>query len=587
MKANVPLISLCMIVKDEESWIGRCLSSVRQGVDEIIVVDTGSRDRTMDVAHGLGAKILQYPWKDSFAEARNYSLRHATGEWVLWMDADEEIAEAEAVMLRQVDGLRDSKLVSLETVHFSSPFRPRPDEAYRLEQCRLFRNGEGIQFTGDIHEQLSLPGQHAGEASSPPIRLPVRLFHYGYLESVTSLKSKHERNLKLLQQSVSGHPNPDPWSLYHIASEYQRTGEYASAFQQVNLAIAASLRQNRLPPSLFYKLKYSCLVTMGSFREGWPGIDKAISLYPDYVDLHLYKGCILMNIGQVEAAISAFEHCLDLGENALHNMVLSGAGTFYPCYYMGNCYEMCGMPVDAEIWYRRALHYSPGFIMAAEKLAQLKGKVIAEAALPSGFPVVFGPSLRQNPPPQTPAPQNTWTLAVLLRKEDGPRSALHIWAEKWKPLADDWIIIAAGVGGDAATFADELEGHVLHLSDDEDPFQLWKRMKEDLTTPYVLWLNPYEDISSDDLETLAIMKNSNDMHETMFTLNLCWQAGEIDRKLWRVRRNRLAHREAILGCNPVSGEFVAIPGILNQSISITLLDNKNFGQYQDNNHSVL
>lgn len=67
-RATVPLISLCMIVKDEEPWIARCLSSVRAGVDEIIIVDTGSRDRTMDIARGFGATILQFPWKESFGK---------------------------------------------------------------------------------------------------------------------------------------------------------------------------------------------------------------------------------------------------------------------------------------------------------------------------------------------------------------------------------------------------------------------------------------------------------------------------------------------------------------------------------------
>lgn len=372
-----------MIVKDEEPWIARSLLSVQEAVDEIIVVDTGSGDRTMDIAHSLGAKVLQFPWPESFAEARNYSLRHATGKWVMWMDADEEIALAEAPKLRQVSSIGNSKLASLETVHFSSVFRPEPNEAYRLNQCRLFRNGEGFHFTGGIHEQLSLSGRHDGEDIDTPFPLPVRLFHYGYLQSVTSLKSKHERNLKLLQQSTADNPNPDPWSLYHIASEYQRIGEYANAFRQVNLAIAASLGEKKLPPSLFYKLKYGCLLALGSFREGWPGIDKAIGLYPDYVDLHLNKGCILMNIGQVEAAISAFEHCLTLGENALHYMVLTGAGTFYPCYYLGDCYEMLGKLDDAKAWYRRALEYSPGFGEAAVKLSNLNQDVKAAEWLPA------------------------------------------------------------------------------------------------------------------------------------------------------------------------------------------------------------
>lgn len=137
-----------MIVRDEEPWIARCLSSVREGVDEVIVVDTGSRDRTMDIASGYSATILQFPWKESFAEARNYSLGHATGEWILWMDADEELAADDALKLRVVSTLKDHKQAYLETIHFNGLYRPQADEAYRLSQCRLFRNGEGFTSLG-------------------------------------------------------------------------------------------------------------------------------------------------------------------------------------------------------------------------------------------------------------------------------------------------------------------------------------------------------------------------------------------------------------------------------------------------------
>ncbi|WP_209879850.1 glycosyltransferase [Paenibacillus silagei] len=559
-----------MIVKDEESWIARCLSSVREGVDEIIVVDTGSRDRTMDIAHSFGAQILQYPWKENFADARNYSLSHATGEWVLWMDADEELAGGDALKLRMVSALQEHKLASLETIHFNSPFRPRQDEAYRLAQCRLFRNGGGGHFTGGIHEQLVLSGTDAGEDASTPYQLPVRLFHYGYLQSVTSLKSKHERNLKLLQQSIADNPNPDPWSLYHIASEYQRVGKYESAFRQVNLAISASLRQTQLPPSLFYKLKYSCLLALGSFREGWPGIDKAISLYPDYVDLHLYKGCILMHISQVEAAISAFEHCLTLGENALQYMVLKGAGTFYPCYYIGNCYEMRGMSGEAERWYRRAIEYSPSFAEAVEKLSRLDEEKLAVTEKPSGntgFPIS---SLHKNSVCSATPPDNLWSVIVLLSREDGPISALRDWAGKWQPFADQWIVVDTGLGEDARRLACELKAPILLLPSGQEQSQLWERLLDLLTSPRVLWLNPFEVVGEEDREALAKIKNSQASPHSVFSINLCFHKGEIEQDNWKVKRNRLAARESILGCNPVTGEFIAVPGCTVGSTAITI-----------------
>src|SRR5579884_2195452 len=86
-----PRVSLCMIVRNEESNLPSCLELIREIVDEIIVVDTGSTDKTKEVAANLGAKVFDFPWKDSFASARNESLRHATGEWIFWMDADDRM----------------------------------------------------------------------------------------------------------------------------------------------------------------------------------------------------------------------------------------------------------------------------------------------------------------------------------------------------------------------------------------------------------------------------------------------------------------------------------------------------------------
>src|SRR5207249_3515175 len=92
--------SLCMIVKNEEQFLVDCLASMRDAVDEIIIVDTGSTDATVELAEAAGAKVFHYPWQDDFAAARNESISHATGKWILWMDADERLAPGAAAVIR-------------------------------------------------------------------------------------------------------------------------------------------------------------------------------------------------------------------------------------------------------------------------------------------------------------------------------------------------------------------------------------------------------------------------------------------------------------------------------------------------------
>src|SRR5690242_19447443 len=95
-----PFISACLIVKNEEDNLARCLGSVASAVDEIVLVDTGSTDRTVEIAEQFGARVFHFTWCDDFSAARNESLRHARGEWILWVDGDDELVEAQPDALR-------------------------------------------------------------------------------------------------------------------------------------------------------------------------------------------------------------------------------------------------------------------------------------------------------------------------------------------------------------------------------------------------------------------------------------------------------------------------------------------------------
>ena len=159
-------LSLCMIVKNEERFIDQCLASVRDFVDEIIIVDTGSEDRTMEIAERHGAKIFMHPWIGDFSVARNHSLDHAGSEWILVLDADEKLALRDAVQLR--DLIRNTtcqgfKLIQRNylwdaRVACSKPVPQDYEEGRDYSNCvdvpviRLFRNCPLIRYHGRVHE---------------------------------------------------------------------------------------------------------------------------------------------------------------------------------------------------------------------------------------------------------------------------------------------------------------------------------------------------------------------------------------------------------------------------------------------------
>jgi GT2 family glycosyltransferase len=148
--------SLCMIVRDNERTIGPCLESIRGAVEDVVVVDTGSKDDTPVIARKLGARVFHFPWCDSFAAARNESLRHARGEWIFWMDSDDTIDPENARKLHAlVRQKADSRIMGyVVSVHCPAASGPEDCDVTVVQHVKLFRNFPQLRFDGRIHEQI-------------------------------------------------------------------------------------------------------------------------------------------------------------------------------------------------------------------------------------------------------------------------------------------------------------------------------------------------------------------------------------------------------------------------------------------------
>lgn len=366
----MPGLSLCMIVKNEADCIERCLNSVKHVADEMIIVDTGSSDDTIDLCRAAGAAVYSYEWHDNFASARNYGLERATGDWILWLDADEELDKDDAVKLRELISREEADLFSIQLINY---YGEQADDFHILQMAhpRIFRNRMGFRFVNPIHETLNIPEVlNTPELQQRIVLAPIKVHHYGYLDPVVDAKQKAERNLSLLLKQMNAE-DKNPWIYYHIASEYYRIKQYQHSFQYVNQAIVLFLSEGMTPPSLLYKLKYSILLSLGSFRGAYPAIEKAICLYPDYVDLHFYKGLLLYFLGKTEKAIEAFDRCLELGDDQWSHLTQKGLGSFQAWYYKGLCLEQVNRQ-EAIQCYRQALLLYPDFEEAVQALARLQ-----------------------------------------------------------------------------------------------------------------------------------------------------------------------------------------------------------------------
>lgn len=364
MDQGKPILSLAMIVKDEERCLKRCLDSVRDLVAEIVIVDTGSIDRTIEICRSYGAKVYSYPWNNNFAAARNFGLNKVKGDWILWLDADEEVVREGREQLSDSSLFEDYDALSVPLINFYGE-QVNYDDFVQIAQPRIFRNHQGFQFENKIHEWLNLSKAYAQERVG---FIDLKIYHYGYMNARIEDKQKHERNINLLLQELS-EDKDNAWVRYYLATEYYRRKNYNEAFEQVNQAIKLFLNLGVIPPpSMLYSLKYSILIQTESWDGAWPGIKSAVQMFPDYVDLKFYMGLILYQKKMIQEALDAFRECIEMGENNLDYLTTKGFGSFRAWYYAGLCLEELDREEEALAAYRKAVEYSNSFTPAREAL---------------------------------------------------------------------------------------------------------------------------------------------------------------------------------------------------------------------------
>lgn len=357
-----------MIVKDEEDCISDCLKSVRDIVDELIIVDTGSTDRSIDICKSFGCRVVRYTWDNHFAKARNFGLSKATGDWIMWLDADEILDNTNLGLLKEALKTKEYDIYSLKLINYYGSEVSESNYSV-MTQVRLFRNGMGLTFKNKIHETLNLQEKLKSDRLG---MLDVKIYHFGYLDHVVQKKQKSSRNTKILEEDLK--LNDSGWTRYYLAAEYYRTREYTKALGHVNFSIVKFIQEGQMPISMLYKLKYSILTDLRCWDEASKGINNAILLYPDYVDLWFYKGLALYKKGATEEAMISFKKCIELGEENPNYYIVKGVGSFQAWYYIGLCNKHLGQTEDAIIALLKSLSLSPEYTNAKISLQEILKK---------------------------------------------------------------------------------------------------------------------------------------------------------------------------------------------------------------------
>ncbi len=360
-------LSLVMIVKNEEEMLPGCLEAVRGAVDELVVVDTGSTDRTVEIARSFGAKVVEFPWNGSFSDARNCSLDHATGDWIVYLDADEHLVPEDAPRLRELVARSWREAFYLAETNYTGGEESGSSVAHLA--LRVFKRRPGYRFEGRIHEQKTqaMPTYLAERFETTDIRIR----HYGYLKSRIFSREKSRRNIELLE--VEAREAPGPFVDFNLGSEYMSLGEFETACTFLDRAWDTVRREPGWVGKGYAPMLASRVVQSrreaGDTAGARIAIGEALAHYPDNTELVLQAALCADAEGELGEAVQLAERCLEMGEAPTRYSATVGCGTYLAQCLLAQLRGKQGDPMVAEELYRQALDGYPDYVAPVLPLA--------------------------------------------------------------------------------------------------------------------------------------------------------------------------------------------------------------------------
>ncbi|MEE9441128.1 MAG: tetratricopeptide repeat protein [candidate division Zixibacteria bacterium] len=369
-------ISACMIVKDEEEFLPRCLRSIKDVVDEIILVDTGSTDRTIEIAKEFGCKIYHYPWKGDFSSARNESMKYATKEWIFIIDADEEFPPEGIPQLRLVTSQDEFDIVSISVINKSLE---TGQVTSFLPSVRLVKRRLDLKYYGIVHNRLDIP------ADLLALRSEIQLYHYGYDIARDKLDKKLERSRKLLEKQLKKNPN-DVYANFNMAQLLR--GYKNSSSEEISKQIVEHANRvinnpdSKLPVYFGQRImaryqKAIGLCSLRKYEEAEECCLEALEEKPDYLDPILTLGDIYNYLTKFDKAKEYYHLYLDSQKeydagDEKDNIILHNLEARHKAWFgLGLAGEREDNPEEAIEAYQHVLKNKDPYLDASLRLGKL------------------------------------------------------------------------------------------------------------------------------------------------------------------------------------------------------------------------
>lgn len=341
-------ISVCIITKNEEKYIETCLKNLKKYDWEIIVTDTGSTDKTIEICEKYADQIHHFDWINDFSAARNFCISKASNDWILSVDSDEYLNNEQTE--KELSKLLTPCLAHPESAGMVKIINPQGNTAESstsIEPVARFFHKKYYAYAGKVHEQpVPIDGSKPTYFESP-----FYLYHEGYADAVT-LQRKAQRNIELLKKDLETTPN-DPYLYFQLGQSYFVIKDMENAYKTFQKGLEFDVDPNlQYVRTMIVSYGHSMLA-LKKYQEAlsFESIYEAFSSHADFVFL---MGLIYMNNALFDEAITQF-----LQATKITNFSVQGVNSYLAYYNIGVIYECAGMLNEAEKYYKMSGEYVP------------------------------------------------------------------------------------------------------------------------------------------------------------------------------------------------------------------------------------
>jgi len=360
-------VTACIIGRNNESTLSACLDSIRPWVGQIVFVDTGSEDRTPEIARAAGAEVYFFPWVDDFAAARNESLRYARGDWVFWMDTDDSIDEINGARLRAlVAGPHPPELLAFVLqVHCPQPTGDGGSAVTVVDHVKLFRNLPGLRFEGRIHEQILPAIRRAGGQVAWS---DVFVVHSGADHSPEGRRRKLERDFRILHLDLQERPE-HPFVLFNLGMTYADAGRHVEAVEALRRCLAVS-QAGETHLRKAYAILVASLTTLQDFAAAANIGARGRELFPCDAELLFRQALLAHEQGHWEVAVRYYQQVLRGHEDRHFSSLDVGILGYKTRHNLAVAWSEQGRLDLAEIQWRAIVRERPNYRPAWRALGQ-------------------------------------------------------------------------------------------------------------------------------------------------------------------------------------------------------------------------